>query len=290
MANLSWTASTETSWIHINPTTGTGSQNVTIRTDKAGYGETNLTGEVTFNGSDGSVRTVQVTRCKETECEVGSVEYTFPTDGSSEAEACQATVNVNIPFTAVTHYSTPGCEDDTVTGFSAVTYTIGKNETDGPIDHVKRIGNTSNLWIIHQKPGPCDCDCNALYILVGSTNYGWQWNMTAGAACSLYVPECVTSLNAVCDNEHFSVRINVINDVTWVEFVPKEENTTGEDIKGIVTVSYKANGKNCSMEITLNHFKRRTQPCHDYNISPTSGNINGNCTGGTVTFTATIQQ
>ena len=48
--------------------------------------------------------------------------------------------------------------------------------------------------------------------------------------------------------------------------------------------------KNCSMEITLNHFKQRTQPCHDYNISPTSGNINGDCSGGTVTFTATIQQ
>ena len=291
MANLSWTASTETSWIHISPTAGTGSQNVTIRTDKAGYGETDLTGEVKFTGSDGSERVVQVTRCKETECQVDYVEYTYPNNASGTAEPCQTIVNVDIPFTATTHYSTPGCEDDTVSGFSAVTYTISKNETDKPIHHVKRIGNTGNLIVIVQEGnnGPCDCGCGVLTL----DNYLFTWGYDERSekiANIIKNGDCATNLSLGLSGDTSKFNIEFSDDKTTVNITPIENNTSGENYHVRLNVKYKSGGRNCETGIVEIYQAYQDAPeCPTYTIEPTSGNINGDCSGGTVTFTATIQ-
>ena len=289
MANLSWTASTETSWISISPTTGTGSQNVTITTGKAAYGETDLTGSVTFSGSDGSVRTVQVTRCKETECEVESVVYDFYPQLYTTAEACQTQVNAEIGYRKITTYSTPGCPYDEESGTSAITTTIEKNETNEYKSYQRRIGNTNSVWIINQKPGPCDCDCGGI-VPSDKIFFGWEWDEYGDEAkkqVALNIADCFTITNVTLSPmpSHFSLSKG--NTLTiW----PSGKNETDKNIPGSVIISYKSGGKDCSETIHLTQYYNNEQhQCPTYTINPTSGNINGDCSGGTVTFTATVQ-
>ena len=299
--DLSWTATVDRTWISVSPTAGTGSNNnITITVTSADtYGETDLTGTVTFNCTSCNPqqqKVVRVTRCAPTECVVQSVSYDYE-DVTTTAECNDTSKIVTIPYTKTTTYETQGCNPKTETGSIQQTFTFPKNTgqqdiprtfyypSDKPIGYATITINQRNCYV-PPTPDPCNCE----YLSINKSYVSWDWNEISPETITITISDSCISLSdsdikLTSGNEYFN--FNYSNSVITVS--PKNEYSgAGDPRTGTVTVKYSRNDGSGSCPDKTITLKQTSQgdPCAAIDIN-ISSDKQVTCDGGVVKFTAT---
>lgn len=281
--NLSWTATKDKDWIRVNPTAGTGSQDVTIEvTASTVVGDTDTAGTVTFICGECNPpmrEVVNVYRCFPTECEYESTGVTTYTFQNKEVGKCDTSIEFDVPYETV-YKSTNGCNDKKVTGSEHVSLTFTKNDTSSP----RTVGEVEGKYKVTQEKGPCtSCGCSD--ITVSPSTMSWDWDKTTESSATISIgSECssLISVTGVSATGDFKATL----DGSTIKVKPNGQNPgTSGGKTGSVTVSFTYNGtsNSCDNKITLSQSSQGCD-CTKLTLSKSSVSVN---VGGTDTVTVT---
>lgn len=283
---LSWMAETSSNWIHVTPSNGVGSMEVTVKLDEAEATETELDGTIIFKctepGFEGIQKTVSVNReaCKK-KCEVDKEfrryqPVTYPDDfpdAPGNVDKCGGSVTIKIPYIDWKTYKDACKESEQTPGEATATFNIPKNiMTTGDVVYQNTFNYPESttdpaepcIVIIKQYGGPCiECDCGNFRI--GSTSVEIKVNETTGISYSL---GCTTGLQiSAADTE----KVMAYEENGQIKIEGKKIGST------TVTVTAYAGETPCEKTISVTVKKVEYEITFDKQVD---------CSGGTVTFEA----
>jgi hypothetical protein len=140
----------------------------------------------------------------------------------------------------------------------------------------------SKTFDVSQNPYVCTCDD----LTLGAAPSAWAWNDTATKTVSYTANStCITDVSVSSSNSWFTVTVNTSTKV--ISVTPSGQNTTTASKAGVITVSYKTNGTNCSKTFNVEHNPYGCS-CGDLSISTTSVTWNSweDTSAKTVSYTA----
>ena len=139
-----------------------------------------------------------------------------------------------------------------------------------------------NIEVVQEKATPGACTCNNLYVDTTAVSFGSGADRTTRSCYK--TGTCTGEINQP------SVTINGGGDWCTASHngdtitISVKEYSSGSGDR-TATVTPKINNSSCSSKAITVTQTPPAAKCYD--ITPTSGNVSGNCTGGTVGFTAT---
>lgn len=162
---------------------------------------------------------------------------------SDVSVSCSAHTNetITVPYTLTKSYSVDACSDVIEYGNSSYTINITScNETTSVKDYT--FGGSLGNFVVHQAAGNYHCCCSCDDFSLATNSLSWGWNSTVQKGNAYTIGDCITNVTASTDNNWFAVSVsnNSIN------ITPSGNNTTTVAKTGIITVTYKAHGNDCT--------------------------------------------
>lgn len=304
---LSWTAETSSRWIHVTPSNGVGSMEVTVKLDEAEATETELDGTIIFKcteqGFEGIQKTVSVNReaCKkkcEKSCSVKVYQnVTCGDTGNYLIDACGGSITVNVPYvewscyldekgdvcktepseTKYEQHTSPTFTENDSNEPKMNNFTVGSSQSECQCAYP---GPTLAYVTIWQAPGPAyECQDfefkglvnNKITIGVGETKYVY-YEPKIGYGTSFVITDVRSSDGTVATVSEAESSIAG----HCLEIYGEKNGTVTASVDYTVNCEENCGSKEFFVEVTGG--------TKTYEITANPQSID--CSGGTVTFTA----
>ena len=254
-------------WITVEPSQGTGTQDVTITvTPATNHNETDTEATVIFKCDEDCspplTATVEVTRCVP-DCEYeaqGTTEYTFQT---KRVGKCETSAEFDVPYVITYQPTVQGCTARQESGEEHIHETFEVNNTSSE----RTVKEVSGKYKIIQEAGPCEC-------LNPSVSVKWD-------DVTLTVEKCDTEktvkINGVSTTSYTNCESDTAVTSVTMTYTFSKNNTTDQ----VPHVFYYPEGKPTGYAtITIN---QEAGPCEQTEICIGPKSQVG-CKGGTVEF------